>query len=133
MKKHLLFLDALGQCVLTASILFSVLASILMQEAFFIYGLLTAIPLAFWQLSSALIKGVAWSSQPHLTYMAAAVGYCLLLPAAFQAFPLAGPSYETALPLLACLPPLTGACWYSYRSVQDYKERGAVHLASAFV
>lgn len=133
MKKHLLFLDALGQCVLTAFILSSVLISILMQEAFFIYGLLTAIPLAFWQLSSALIKGVAWSSQPHLAYMAAAIGYCLLLPAAFQAFPLAGHIHEAAVPVLACLPPLTGACWYSYQSVQDYKEQRAAHLASAFV
>ena len=49
-----------------------------------IFPLLLLLPLGAWQLSSALVKGVAWRSRLHLTYFGLAAAYCLALWAWFS-------------------------------------------------
>ncbi|MCB0586247.1 MAG: hypothetical protein KDD06_13110 [Phaeodactylibacter sp.] len=57
----------------------SLLGLIVVSSPTIFFPLLLMIPLGGWQLSSALIKGVAWRSRLHLTYFGLAAAYCLAL------------------------------------------------------
>ncbi|MCO6488395.1 MAG: hypothetical protein J5I98_08260 [Phaeodactylibacter sp.] len=61
------------------------LAIFILAPTIFVPPLLM-IPLGGWQVSSALIKGLAWRSRLHLTYFGLAALYCLALWAGFSGF-----------------------------------------------
>jgi hypothetical protein len=111
MKKNLLAIDMAVQSVM-------LLAAIALAFVSPIFPMLIAFFLGIWQLGSALAKYFYLKSNLHGAYFLLAAAYVFILVTIyFFSFQL----YFLSLEWLLWVPPVPGALWYCWRSIQDFR------------